>query len=158
MLTDFTITDADIGRTIGPRDGFLVSLTMAVAPSVYEVPDANPATQQFKSGYFTLRGSGDVRNLYNSLTGGLSPVLIQNHSLAYHGDLKVVCVPRGSTWSITLSDVALSKQERNELGKTEAQKALEAHWRRLEAARSAAPQPHGTARRAEAILQAARAP
>jgi hypothetical protein len=157
MLTDFTITDADVGRVLPITDGFLVSLTMTASPSVYEVPDANPATQQFKSGYFTLRGTGDVRNLYNSLTGHLSKFLIANHSLSYRGDLKVVCVPRGSTWSITLSDIALSKQERNELGKTAAQKALEAHWRKLEAARSSL-QPHGTARKADAILQAARAP
>jgi hypothetical protein len=114
MLTDFTITDADVGRVLPITDGFLVSLTMTASPSVYEVPDANPATQQFKSGYFTLRGTGDVRNLYNSLTGHLSKFLIANHSLSYRGDLKVVCVPRGSTWSITLSDIALSKQERNE--------------------------------------------
>jgi hypothetical protein len=157
MLTDFTITDADIGRTIGPRDGFLVSLTMTAPPSVYETPDASAATQQFTSGYFTLRGSGDTQNLYCSLTGHLSKFLIANHSLGYRGELVVMCVPRGSQWSITVSDVALSKKERKELGKTAAQKALEAHWRKLEAARSSL-QPHGTARKADAILQAARAP
>ena len=81
--------------------------------------------------------------------------------MGYRGDLVVVCVPRGSTWSLTLSDVALSQKERNELGKAEAQKALAAHGAKLAAARaslSAAAKPHGTARKAEAILQAARSP
>jgi hypothetical protein len=155
MMYDFQISDADVGRNLGVADGFLINLIMTQPPTVYETPDHNPATQQFKSGYFTLRGSGDTQNLYCSLTGHLSTFLVANHSLAYHGNLVVVCVPRGSTWSITVSDVALSKKERNELGKTATQKALEAHWRHLEAA---PPQPHGTARKAEAILQAARTP
>jgi hypothetical protein len=34
-----------------------------------------------------------------------SRILIQNHSLAYRGALEVVCVPKGSEWSLTLSDV-----------------------------------------------------
>jgi hypothetical protein len=160
-LFDFTLDDQSVGQTIGPANGFLVNLTLQTPPSVYETPDHNPATQQYKSGYFVLRGSGDTQNLYCSLTGYVSNAVVRSHGLGYRGDLVAICVPRGSTWLLTLSDVALSQKERNELGKAEAQKALAAYGAKLAAARaslSAAPQPHGTARKAEAILQAARSP
>jgi hypothetical protein len=158
MMFDFTIDDQSVGQTIGPSNGFLVNLRMTQPPSVYETPDHNPGTQQFKSGYFVLRGSGDTRNLYCSLTGHFSYVLVQNNSLGYRGDLAVVSLPRGSTWSLTLSDVALSTKERRELGKTEAQKAIEAHVAKLAARSSLAAdaKPHGTAKRAGVILAAAR--
>jgi hypothetical protein len=104
-MFDFTLDDQSVGQTIGPANGFLVSLIMTTPPSKYEVPDHSAAAQQFTSGYFVLRASGDTQNIYCSLTGFISPVLARDHSLAYRGDLKVVCVPKGSTWSVTLSDV-----------------------------------------------------
>jgi hypothetical protein len=66
MMYDFQISDANVGQTIGPQDGCLVSLVMQTPPSRYEVPDFNAAAQQYTSGYFVLRGSGDTRNIYCS--------------------------------------------------------------------------------------------
>jgi hypothetical protein len=104
MMYDFQISDANVGQTIGPQDGYLVSLVMQTPPSRYEVPDFNAAAQQYTSGYFVLRGSGDTQNIYCSLTGFVSPLLVRDHSLNYRGDPKVACVPKGSVWSVTLSD------------------------------------------------------
>jgi hypothetical protein len=155
--TTFTVDETYIGATIGPPDGYLVSLTMTKPPSVYEVPDANPATQQFTSGYFTLRGSRDTCNLYNAMTGHVSKFLIANHSLGYRGDLRVMGVPKGSVWELTLSDIPVAKG-------THPVDEREAFIRGLlaqaAAKASAEAQPHGasTARKAGAILHAARTP
>lgn len=37
--------------------------------------------------------------------GSLGDIVMGNASIDYRGDLIVACVPRGSTWSVTLSDV-----------------------------------------------------
>ena len=65
MMFDFTIDESSIGHTIGPPDGYLVTLSMTRAPSRHEVPDHNPSIQQFTSGYFTLRTSRATQNLIN---------------------------------------------------------------------------------------------
>lgn len=72
------------------------------------VPEGNDGSGAWTRGYLQIRGSGDVRDLfcYQPATGGhLSGVMVQNRSLAYRGNLVVRCVPRGSVWNITLSDV-----------------------------------------------------
>ena len=102
-MFDFTIDESSIGQTIGPTDGFLVNLIMT-APPVHEVPRWDEGKLRWVAGYFTLRGSRDVRDLYCSQTGFATNVLVRNHSLGYRGDLAVVSAPRGSTWSITLAD------------------------------------------------------
>jgi hypothetical protein len=62
------------------------------------------------SGYFVLRGNLDIRDLIclspqSGDGGGPDGVMVANHSLGYRGELLVVAVPRGSTWSLTISDV-----------------------------------------------------
>jgi hypothetical protein len=106
-MTTVTITDADIGSTIGALDGLLTSVRMAVPPSVYEVPDFDQGRQCFTSGVFVLRGSNDARDLVcvsPQTNGGLfanGGNLLANGSIGYRGGLTVVAVPRGSLWNVT---------------------------------------------------------
>ena len=112
---DFTITDADVGTSIGPPNAFLTDLSMTQSPTPsYETPRASESRQCWLNAYLVLRGSEDCRDLYccNPSAGGIwfswggsVALAIVNHSLAYRGNLVVVSVPRGSTWSVTLSDV-----------------------------------------------------
>jgi hypothetical protein len=58
-----------------------------------------------------LRGSRDFRNLFCIDTqgggangGGYENVLI-SASIGYWGELQIICIPKGSVWEITLSDV-----------------------------------------------------
>ena len=118
MLYDLTLTDADIGKTIGPPGGgFLVDLKQTQSgPS--ELAQATPAGV-WKTMYLQLRGSLDHRDLYCAIPSqnfmnwsGATKYLIVDHSLDYHGDLKILCVPKGAVFEIALSDVELSRRER----------------------------------------------
>jgi hypothetical protein len=110
---DFTLTDQDMGRVIGPENGFVVNLKRT-RPGPFETPSFSEATRQFTTGRFVLRGSREFRNLmcldtqsdglWASQYSSTASVLI-NASMAYRGELMVVCVPRGSVWEIELSDV-----------------------------------------------------
>lgn len=73
------------------------------------MPSSQP-NQIWTTGYFVLRGSLDVRDVFCASTqsSGLpsNPKLwLINSSIRYRGDLVVVAIPRGSEWSVTLSDV-----------------------------------------------------
>jgi hypothetical protein len=117
MLTDFTLTDADMGRVLPVADGFVVNLKRTKA-GPFDPPSFSAATQQFTTGRFVLRASGEFRNLvcldtqsdggWASQYSNTASVLI-NASVGYRGDLTVVCVPKGSVWQITLSDVPFVK-------------------------------------------------
>jgi hypothetical protein len=48
-LTDFTISDADVGRVLPISDGFLVNLSRTQAPTSYEVPDWDEGRQCWKT-------------------------------------------------------------------------------------------------------------
>lgn len=102
-LTEFTLTDADVGRVLPITDGYLVSLRMTTPP-LYEVPEGCDGDGIWRRGYLQLRATGDHRDLYCNgiVQNGFSA--IQNHSLGYRGDLVVRCVPRGGVFSLTLSD------------------------------------------------------
>lgn len=82
---DFTLDETSIGQTIGPPDGFLVSLVMTTPPVNDGPPRWNEGSRRWVSGYFVLRGSGDTRDLYCARSGFVSNVLIQDHSLGYSG-------------------------------------------------------------------------
>jgi hypothetical protein len=56
--------DQDAGRVLGVLDGYLTHLTMTTG-AVHETPDHDPTRQHFTSGYLTLRGSRDLRDLIN---------------------------------------------------------------------------------------------
>ena len=104
-LTDYTLTDASVGQTIGPPNGFLVSLKMTTPP-VYEVPEGDDGSGIWRRGYLQHCAATrrPFRDLYcNSVVqNGFSAVA--GHSLGYRGDLIVRCVPRGGVFALTLSD------------------------------------------------------
>jgi hypothetical protein len=111
-LTDYTISDADIGSALDPPNGFLVNLSQT-APAV---PDGEPqfsaSKQVWLTGYFQIRGERDIQAVYCSRSGTWVPqwigdqrILISNASFPYAGRLRIICVPKGSAWSVTLSDV-----------------------------------------------------
>jgi hypothetical protein len=102
-----------MGATIGPVDGFVVNLKRTKA-GPYDPPSFSAATQQWTTGRLVLRGSRDFRNLmcidtqsdgyWASQYSSTASVLI-SASVSYPGELIVVCVPKGSVWEITLSDI-----------------------------------------------------
>ena len=114
-LTDFTITAADVGRLLGVPDGYLVNLAMIQGP-VTEPPSFDEVKQKLDSGHFVLRGSRDWGDLVcvSPVSGGgyanwreLTGNLVVSGGIRYSGDLAVVAVPRGSQWSLTLSDIPI---------------------------------------------------
>jgi hypothetical protein len=111
---DLTLDDQSVGQIIGTPDGFLVGLAMTQGPSDASVPPSwDEGRRLWTSGYFVLRGSLDLRDLIclHPASGGSyawdGPIghMLVNGNLGFRGDLIVQSVPRGSTWSITLSDV-----------------------------------------------------
>jgi hypothetical protein len=111
-LTEHTINDRSVGLAIGPQNGFLVNLRMTQGPAKYQVPDGDDGRGVWLNGYLQLRGSADHRDLYcasPSSWGYLSKLLVGNQSLGYHGDLIIRGVPRGSEFSVTLSDIAIDR-------------------------------------------------
>jgi hypothetical protein len=117
MLFDFIIDDSFTGQVIGPENGFVVKLRRTKA-GPYDPPSFSETTQQFTSGRFVLRASGEFRNLvcidaqgvggWASHYGTVASVL-ESASIGYRGELMVVCCPKGSVWEITLSDVPFVK-------------------------------------------------
>ncbi len=59
---DFQITDADIGRTLDPPDGFIVNLKRTQA-GVREASQFSASKQQWVVGRFVLRGAREFRDL-----------------------------------------------------------------------------------------------
>ncbi len=115
VLTDFTITAADVGRALGVANGYLVNLAMTQGPA-YETPSLAEGKQKLTSGYFVLRGSRDWCDLVcvSPLCGGgyaewlgLTGNMVVSGGIRYSGDLVVVAVPWGSQWSLTLSDIPM---------------------------------------------------
>jgi hypothetical protein len=112
MKTEYVIDDSMVGQSVGPANGFLVSLTQTTPPLVYETPSGDDGSGIWKSGYLQLRGSLDHRDLFcasPSSWGYVSKFLVGNQSLDYRGDLVVVCIPKGSVFSLTLSDIPIDK-------------------------------------------------
>jgi hypothetical protein len=103
-----------VGRALPITNGYLVSLSMTQGPSDGRVPpDGNDGNGAWRSGYIQIRGSLDHRDLVclspasgavSSWNGPRGDVVL-NRSLPYLGDLVIVAVPRGSQWSLTLSDI-----------------------------------------------------
>ena len=111
--TSYVITDADVGRVLPITDGFLTNLTMTAPPPVYEVPSSDEGKQICTAGYFVLRGSGDNRDAVCITPAGgggfaqwqkSNANMVVNRCIGYRGGLIVVAVPKGSSWSVTLSD------------------------------------------------------
>ena len=105
-LTEYTLTDQDVGRVLPITDGYLVSLSR-VAPPIYETPRWNEGSRKWVAGYLELRGSNDHRDLicFDVANPVINGNLAANHSLGYRGDLIVVAVPKASQWRLTVSDV-----------------------------------------------------
>ena len=110
---DYVLTDADMGRVLTVADGFLVKLRRTKA-GPFDPPSFSEATQQFTNGRFVLRASGEFRNFVcidaQGVGGwashyGTTASVLESASIGYRGELVVVCVPKGSVWEISLSDI-----------------------------------------------------
>ncbi|HZZ22863.1 MAG TPA: hypothetical protein VFE60_09940 [Roseiarcus sp.] len=117
-LTDYTLTDADIGRALTPADGFLVSLARTQAGPFDGPPRWDEGSMRWVSGRFVLRGSRDFKDLLCVDTGSGAGWAGHNNkfdnvlasgSLGYAGDLIAVSIQRGSVWTLTLSDIPIDK-------------------------------------------------
>jgi hypothetical protein len=112
MKTDYVIDDSMVGQAFGPTNGFLVNLRLTTPSPSYATPEGDDGSGIWRSGYLQLRGSGDHKDLYcasPSSWGYLSKLLVGNQSLSDRGDLRVLCVPRGAVFSVTLSDVPIDR-------------------------------------------------
>ena len=113
---DFVLTEADIGRDLGVPDGYLVNLMRTKRPNPsYQIPDYDMGRRRWKSAYFQLRATGESMDTVcmSSQDGGGGAAhfgagqatLWEGASVPYRGELRVLCVPKGSVWELTLSDV-----------------------------------------------------
>ena len=110
---DFTLDETSVGAALEPADGFTVNLRMSVPPNPEQVA-WHPLERIHTAAFFTLRGEGDgglpfaLRNLisYNASANPLAAWgdIWRNASVPYKGKLLVESVPRGSQWSLRLSD------------------------------------------------------
>jgi hypothetical protein len=92
-----------VGAALPIVDGYLVNLRMTAPPRPYETPEGHLGV--WKRGYMQLKGSLDYKDLYCCCPSQSQGYAVLNNSLPFRGQLVVVAVPRGSTWSLTLSDV-----------------------------------------------------
>jgi hypothetical protein len=108
--TTYTLTEADIGAILPVPNGYLVSL-IKTQVGIREEPEFSAALQQWKRGYFVLRASLDHRNLIAIGPFDTIPTMTwaQGGSYGYAGELKVICVPKGSTWQVVLSDAPVTR-------------------------------------------------
>jgi hypothetical protein len=148
-LFDYEITDADIGRALDPPSGFLVENRQIRPTSVYVAPYGYNGI--WASGYFQIRGALDQRDLVcvNRSQGPAWDGHITGRSIAYHGLLKILCVPVGSMWKMTLSDVAMTTRELAARAEALSRAAMVDRIAAIRAGKS-------NARTADALLEAAR--
>ena len=116
-LFPYTIDETSVGSILDPADGFLTELrrTQAPPPGTAEAVEFSASKQCYVKGQFVLRASRDHQNLISIGPTDIVPTGIwaQAASIAYVGDLQVVCVPKGSTWSLTLSDTPIIRPPRD---------------------------------------------
>jgi hypothetical protein len=101
------LTDADVGRAFPEIDGYLLSLVRSRSPN-----NRGALSPNFHESHFVLRDAQSTRNLFcldhlcrtPLIIGGAMYYLI-NASIRFYGELQLVCVPLGSEWELTLSDV-----------------------------------------------------
>ena len=108
MITEYIISDQDVGRTFAERDGFLLSLVQSRPPS------GDAYARRWEERCFTLRDEMSPQNLFHldvttsrppPLTIGGAYFHLNNAALRYFGALTLVNIPVGSEFEITLSDV-----------------------------------------------------
>ena len=76
---------------------------MLSPPTVYEQPDRDPGLQLFKSGYFHYSWIGAGGGHF-SYWGGEAHSIVDGN-FPYKGALKMLSVPKGSTWQVSVSDI-----------------------------------------------------
>ena len=106
--TEYIVTASDVGRVFAERNGFLLSLVRSREPS------GDCYARPWQERCLTLRDSMSPQALFHLdvTTAGRTPLCIGgahyhvvNSSIPYFGDLKLVHVPYGSEFEITISDV-----------------------------------------------------
>jgi hypothetical protein len=117
MLFNYTLDESSIGTVLPVPDGFLTELrrTQAPPPGAGEMPQWDSGRMRWKAGRFALKASGDFQHLVSLALTDIVPsgVWAQGASIQYRGDLEVVCVPRGSIWSLTLTDTPVVRPPRD---------------------------------------------
>jgi hypothetical protein len=107
VVTEYILTDADVGFTFPERDGFLLSLVRSRGP--YQ--DCHQ--RNWWERHFVLRDK-TPRALWclDAINFGRVPLRIGgafyyavNTCIQFTGALTLACVPSGSEWEVTLSDV-----------------------------------------------------
>ena len=124
-LFEYEVDDTFIGKTLTPENGFLVDCKQVRPASHYVAPYGYNGV--WVTGYFQIRGAFDQRDLI-CVCPAQSPAwpgYVVGRSIFYQGGLRILCVPKGSLWRMTLSDVALSQRELRERGEGLQRKQLE---------------------------------
>ena len=108
MITEFIVTDADVGLGFPSEYSFLVGLVRSRGPA------GDCYSRPWMERHFILRDEKSPQNLFclDATTSGKTPLVIGgalmfiiNNCIPFFGALRLVCVPAGSEWEVTLSDV-----------------------------------------------------
>jgi hypothetical protein len=116
--TTFTLDETFVGQVLGPPDGYITDLSMTQPPTSIENPYYDEGERRWKAGYFQLRATGenydhicfDPRSNGAAMSwAGGTGWLFTNRNVAYRGNLIALAIPRGSVWSLVLSDIPVAR-------------------------------------------------
>ena len=111
--TEYILSDANVGMVFPEIDGYCLSLVRSRGAN-----DRGRSSPNFSECHFVLRNSISPQNLFcidshcqTPLRIGGAMYFLINAALQFHGELRVVSVPLGSEWELTLSDVFVPPRE-----------------------------------------------
>ena len=128
MITDYVLEDGHVGQVISAApNGFVVDISQSQSMQKNDYPQWSETGRHWKTCYFELRGSKSFQDIFAvcpsqspappSTFGGRRYYLVSG-SIPFYGDLILLCLPRGSQWQVSISDVPLTRREQD--GRTEA--------------------------------------
>ncbi len=103
---DITLDASSAGTVIGPRDGYLVSLKMTKPPDILHPMAKNGTPFRLTDDRHDVSPGLRALVSFDPLAGwgAADGVLWRDNSIRFWGELRVMSVPPGSQWQISLSD------------------------------------------------------
>jgi hypothetical protein len=106
--TEYIVSSGDVGRVFAEVDGFLLSLIQSRPPS------GDCYARRWEEKHLRLRDTRSPRDLIclDATTMRPPPLCIggayfwiNNRCIQFYGELQLLCVPHGSEWEVTISDI-----------------------------------------------------